>query len=76
MKAAVLTFKPNGVVVGIYTEVIPLGTIGTLKINRLTDIEFNDATQEWEARDRIGTVLFSNPSRQSCLDWEHRKFNR
>ena len=76
MNAAVLTFKTTGVVVGIYTEVIPLGAIGTLKVNRLTEIEFNDSTQEWEARDRIGTVLFSNPSRQSCLDWEHRKFNR
>ena len=76
MKNAVLTFKPDGVVVGIYTEVIPLGAIGTLKVNRLTEIEFNDSTQEWEARDRIGTVLFSNPSRQSCLDWEHRNFNR
>ncbi len=76
MKAAVLTFKPTGVVVGIYTEVIPLHSIGSLKVNRLTEIEFNDSTQEWEARDRIGTVLFSNPSRQRCLDWEHREFNR
>ncbi len=76
MKATVLTFKPDGVVVGLYTEAIPLGAIGALKINRLTEIEFNGSTQEWEARDRIGTVLFSNPSRQSCLDWEHREFNR
>ena len=76
MKATVLTFKPDGVVVGIYTEAIPLGVIGALKINRLTEIEFNDSTQQWEARDRIGTVLFSNRSRQRCLDWEHRRFNR
>ncbi len=76
MKATVLTFKPDGMVVGIYTEAIPLGAIGALKVNRLTEIEFNNSTQEWEAGDRIGTVLFSNPSRQSCLDWEHRKFNR
>ena len=75
MKAAVLTFKPDGMVVGIYTEAIPLAAIGTLKINRLTEIEFNDSTQEWEARDRIGTVLFSNPSRQRCLEWEHQEFN-
>ncbi len=76
MKTTVLTFKSDGMVVGIYTEAIPLGTIGALKINRLTEIEFNDSTQQWEARDRIGTVLFSNPSRQSCLDWEHREFNQ
>jgi uncharacterized protein (DUF1919 family) len=76
VKTTVLTFKSDGMVVGIYTEAIPLGTIGALKINRLTEIEFNDSTQQWEARDRIGTVLFSNPSRQSCLDWEHREFNQ
>ena len=76
MKATVLTFKPDGMVVGIYTEAIPLGAIGALKVNRLTEIEFNNSTQEWEARDRIGTVLFSNPSRRRCLDWEHQEFNR
>ena len=75
MKATVLTFKPDGMVVGIYTEAIRLAAIGTLKINRLTEIEFNNSTQEWEARDRIGTVLFSNPSRQRCMEWEHQEFN-
>jgi hypothetical protein len=73
---AVLTFQPGGIVTGLYTEAIPLHAIGALKINRLTEIEFNDSTQAWEARDRAGTVLFSNPSRQRCLDWERRRFNR
>ena len=72
---AVLTCTPDGIVTGLYTEAIPLGAIGALKINRLTEIEFNDSTQQWEARDRIGTVLFSHRSRQGCLDWEHRRFN-
>ena len=73
---AVLTFRPDGIVTGLYTEAIPLGTIGTLSITRLTEIEFNDSTQQWEARDRAGKVLFSNPSRQCCLDWEQREFNQ
>jgi len=73
---SILTFKPSGLVVGIYTEIIPLNTIGALKINRLTEIEFNNGTQEWEAKDRIGTVLFSHPSRQACVEWEHREFNK
>jgi len=73
---AVLTFCPTGIVTGLYTEAIPLGAIGALKINRLTEIEFNDSTQKWEARGRAGEVLFSHRSRQRCLDWEHRRFNR
>jgi len=75
MKKSVLTFKTSGMVFGLYTEIIPLDQIGALKINRLTEIEFNNATQEWEARDRAGTVLFSNRSRERCIRWEHRHFN-
>ena len=72
---AVLTCTPDGIVTGLYTEMIPLGAIGALSITRLTEIEFNGSTQEWEARDGIGKVLFSNPSRQRCLEWEHQEFN-
>ena len=73
--SAVLTFKPTGMVFGIYTEAIPLKEIGALKINRMTEIEFNNATQEWEAKDMAGTVLFSHRSRQACVEWEHQEFN-
>jgi hypothetical protein len=76
MKAHVLTIKPGGMVCGLYTEVIPLSEIGALKINRMTEIEFNNDSQQWEARDRAGTVLFSHPSRQQCIEWEHRHFNQ
>ena len=73
---AVLTFSESGIVTGLYTEVIPLNAIGALKISRLTEIEFNDPSQEWEVKDRTGAILFSHRSRQRCLDWEHREFNR
>ncbi len=72
----VLTFKPNGIVTGLYTETIPLSALGALKVNRLTNIEFNDSTQQWEVKDRTGTLLFSDPSREQCLQWEHRRFNQ
>ena len=76
MNGAVLTIKPNGTVVGIYTEIIPFNEIGALKINRMTEIEFNNATQEWEAKDMAGTLSFSHRSRQRCLAWEHQHFSR
>ena len=72
---SVLTFSENGIVTGLYTEAIPLGAIGALSITRLTEIEFNDSTQQWEVRSTTGTILFSHQSRQSCLDWEQRRFN-
>ncbi|MEA3212315.1 MAG: hypothetical protein QOE70_5372 [Chthoniobacter sp.] len=76
MKSSVLTFEPNGTVCGLYTEAIPLTEIGALQVNRLTTIEFTDSTQQWDLRDRAGTLLFSNPSRERCLQWEHRQFNQ
>jgi len=74
--SSVLTFQPGGIVTGLYTEAIPLAEIGALKINRLTDIEFNDSTQQWEVKDRTGTLLFSESSREQCLQWEHQQFNQ
>ena len=75
MKSNVLTFDPSGIVTGLYTEAIPLTALGALQIQRLTTIDFNDSTQQWEVRDRTGTFLFEHPSREQCLEWEHRRFN-
>jgi hypothetical protein len=76
MKASVLTVQPSGIVCGLYTEAIPLSTLGVLQIERLTEIEFNGRTQEWEVRDQEGTLLFADPSRDRCLEWEHQQFNQ
>ena len=72
----VLTVAPGGIVTGLYTETIPLAEIGALHIERLTSIEFADASQQWEVRDRAGGLQFADPSRVACLDWEHRHFNQ
>jgi hypothetical protein len=71
-----LTVAPDGIVTGLYTETIPLAEIGSLHIERLTNIEFSDETQQWVVRDRAGRLLFANPSRAACLEWEHRHFNQ
>jgi hypothetical protein len=66
-----LRFHPGGQVSGFYTEAIDLHALGKLSIVRATDIAFNDTTQRWEVRRAGGdTVLFSDPSRQTCLRWE------
>ena len=72
----VLTVALGGIVTGLYTETISLAEIGALQVERLTSIEFNDATQQWEVRDRAGSLLHADPSRAACLDWEHRHFNQ
>ena len=50
---------------------IDLRQIGRLSCRRASVVEFNLETQLWEVRTpEFGIVLFSNPSRQTCLDWE------
>ncbi len=67
----VLTFAPDGAVRCLYGELIDLRTLGTLSCERVSHIEFDQATQEWRvlSADRR-SVLFRGPSRQACLDWE------
>lgn len=76
MNSHVLTFLPNGEGHGLYTEAIELGAIGTLAIRRATSIEFDPASQQWEVRDAGGALLHTHPSREACLEWEHRHFNQ
>lgn len=66
----VLTFEATGTGRCLYTEVIPLGTLGRLRIRRATVIEFSDELQQWEVRDLDGKPLFRSPKRQRCLNWE------
>lgn len=65
-----IIFTPDGKGRCLYSEIIDLSGIGPLSMRRATTIEFDNAIQHWVVRDPDGTELFSNPSRQVCLDWE------
>jgi hypothetical protein len=73
---ATLTVHPDGRVTGLYTEAIDLHQLGRLHIERFTTIEFSDEHQQWCVNDKQGRTLYSHPSRQHCLSWEHGYFNR
>jgi hypothetical protein len=47
-----------------------------LEIVRASTIEFNNIAQLWEVKNAEGLLVFSHPSCQACLDWEHQQFNR
>ena len=71
----VLTFDVDGVVRCLHTDAILLQSLGTLEIQRATNIEFNSAVQQWEVKDATGLTLHSDPSRSCCLAWEVDRFN-
>ena len=65
-----ITFTPDGIGHGLYTEAIDLGRIGRLAVTRATRIEFDNKAQYWRVYDRTGFPLFSAPTRELCLAWE------
>ena len=76
MKTLVMQFDAAGDGHCLYTEALDLTAIGSLQMTRASTIEFNQSNQEWEVRDSANTLLYSNPSRTACLDWEQQHFNQ
>ena len=66
-----ISFHPDGTALCLWTEALPLHELGRLEITRATTIEFNNGQQQWEVRDPQGVLLYSAPSRNACLTWEH-----
>jgi len=54
----------------LYTEEVNLATIGQLEVHRATRVEFDNSRQLWQVKDLDGSLLYSSPSRTTCLDWE------
>jgi hypothetical protein len=67
-----ISFKPDGTAQCLWTEGLPLHELGRLEITRASTIEFNNAIQHWEVKDRKGKVRFFSKSRSACLEWEQQ----
>lgn len=74
---AVLTIGNDGSVECLWTEAIPLESLGTLHVKRASNVEFNEATQQWEVRLATApdVVAYSDPSRAACIAWEIETIN-
>ena len=67
-----IQFNLNGSAHCLWTDAISLHELGRLEITRASNIEFKNATQQWEVRDRKGRVRFIAKSRSACLEWEQK----
>ena len=68
-----ITFTPDGVGRGLYTDALDLTRIGTLSVRRATRIEFDGKAQYWRVYPARGRrALFNSPSREKCLGWERK----
>ncbi|MEA3207656.1 MAG: hypothetical protein QOE70_713 [Chthoniobacter sp.] len=74
----VLTFSAEGTCTTLWTDKLPLAELGTMRMRRASWIDFNEHTQGWEVRfdPHAADFVFSDPSREACLAWEHEKLNQ
>jgi len=76
MSGQTITFYPDGTGQCLYTEVIDLSVLGSLEIERASNIEFDNKRQVWRVMDLKGQPLYEDKSRQTCLEWEQGHFNQ
>ena len=67
-----ISFTPEGTAHCLWTEALPLHELGRLEITRASNVEFNNADQNWEVKDLRGHIRFFSKSRAACLEWEQQ----
>jgi hypothetical protein len=67
-----ITFQTDGTAQCLYSDAIPLQSIGQLEMTRASTIEFNASKQEWEVGNMNNQLLYSHASRTACLEWEQK----
>lgn len=72
MKTHIITFQLDGTARCLWTDAVPLQALGRLEVRRASTIEFDEATQQWQVRDRHGQLRFLALSRAACLEWEQQ----
>ena len=70
MNSTSLCVFEDGTVRCLCTELIDLAAFGTLKIQRVSTIAFDNSAQVWRVFNRQGRCVYSSPSRAHCLRWE------
>lgn len=73
----VIQITASGIVRCLWTEAVDLAAIGSLDVQRASNVEFNTDSQLWEVRlaDNPDHVAYTNPSRAACIAWEIETIN-
>lgn len=75
MSAHVIRFDQDGTGHCLWSEAIPLAELGTLHIEPISRIDYNNLSGFWEVK-IDGTTRYWNRSRNACIDWEINHFNQ
>lgn len=61
---------------GLYHDEILKLNLGTVKMKRWSNVEWNESTQKWEARTLKGMLIATNKSRDACIEAERDRYNQ
>lgn len=73
----IISIDSSGNMECLYTEAIPLESLGTLNVKRASNVEFNEVNQLWEVKLATApdVVAFAHASRATCIAWEVETIN-
>ena len=70
MKTINIYLDTTGKIKGLYNDLLVEMNLGTISVQRASNVEFNNSTQKWEV-DIIGKgIIALFDTRQEALDWE------
>jgi hypothetical protein len=68
MTARVVVIDPDGRVRAVYSDKLPLRSLGPLSVERASSVEFDTVRQVWRATEvGTGRVLAEGPSRDAVI---------
>lgn len=62
--------RRDGTLEAVYNDFIPRLKLGPMQVTRASTVEFDEVSQQWEARDTTGMIIVSAPDRFQCLRME------
>lgn len=66
-----ISFAADGTARCLWSEIIDLAALGTLHVERVTNIAFSNTRQEWLVVSmKSGLNLFHHKLRSECVRWE------
>lgn len=65
-----LKIQPSGNVRAVYSDKLSGLALGPMEVTRASNVEFNHATQEWEATTPAGELIASGVSRDAVIQQE------
>jgi len=74
----VIKLDDTGTVKSLYNEgLTPFlsGILGKPAIKRWSNIEYSNDADKWQVTIQ-GSVVYESGTRQSCVEWEHREYER